>query len=332
MGKSIQGAGGILVLGSVFKSLLQRTHSGSLDNNIYPEKWIKNSFLEMQRIFESFDGYMLISLVLGLLDEERGILYYINVEHPRIVIYRNQKANFIEKENTNFRKMGIQGINSPIYISLFQMKQGDILIFGSDGRDDLIIGTDQYNQEILNFEEELFLDSVEKGKGNLTEIYNSILEKGRLTDDLSLIRLSYKEFENKSPLEIEDESQKYSEKLELLETEIQFNKKNKSYSKLIENYESYIDLKPIETKRILELSVLLFRIKNYEKFNLYGELIKLRYPQNSQNLLRLIISYIRLKNSQRASSLLNEILFANPENKKAKALEQILSDFIIRIL
>ena len=286
----------------------------------------------MQRIFESFDGYMLISLVLGLLDEERGILYYINVEHPRIVIYRNQKANFIEKENTNFRKMGIQGINSPIYISLFQMKQGDILIFGSDGRDDLIIGTDQYNQEILNFEEELFLDSVEKGKGNLTEIYNSILEKGRLTDDLSLIRLSYKEFENKSPLEIEDESQKYSEKLELLETEIQFNKKNKSYSKLIENYESYIDLKPIETKRILELSVLLFRIKNYEKFNLYGELIKLRYPQNSQNLLRLIISYIRLKNSQRASSLLNEILFANPENKKAKALEQILSDFIIRIL
>jgi hypothetical protein len=330
MGKSIQGAGGILVLGSVFKSILHRTQSGSLDNNIYPEKWIKNSFLEMQRIFESFDGYMLISLVLGLLDEENGVFYYINVEHPTITLFRNKKASFIEKDDCKFRKMGIQGINSPIRVSIFQMNRGDILIIGSDGKDDIIIGKDEHGLDILNFDEKLFLNSVEQGNGNLKEIYKSILEKGELNDDLSLLRLSYKEFEIISQKEIETENYILKSTLSSLKEDILINEKNKNYEFLLKTYEELILLQPLEINFLISISLIFFTLKNYEKFIEYAELVKLRSPENKKNLLHLILSHIRLKNYQRAVSLLNEILTFDEKNAKAKKLEQIVSDLIIK--
>jgi hypothetical protein len=72
MGKSIQGAGGVLVLGTVFKSIIQRTISTAAGKNVYPERWLKNAFIEMHKAFESFDGSMLMSTVFGLIDEVTG--------------------------------------------------------------------------------------------------------------------------------------------------------------------------------------------------------------------------------------------------------------------
>ena len=331
MGKSIQGAGGILVLGSVFKSILQRTHSGSLDNNVHPEKWIKNSFLEMQRIFESFDGYMLISLALGLLDEENGVLYFINVEHPKIILYRDGKARFIESEDRTFRKMGIHGINSPIHISLFQMVSKDVIIFGSDGRDDIILGLDENGLELLNFEENLILESVEEGNGNLRNIYQSIKSKGELSDDLSLVRVGYRELEEKSIVEMEEKRILIAELNELKDA-IKIQEENKEYPLLISSYERIISLLPLESKYIVSLSCIYFKLKRYSKCNEYAELVKLRIPKDYKNMLRLVVCHIRLKNYQRAGSLLSELVLLKPESKKVKVLEQILSDFIIRTL
>lgn len=330
MGKSIQGAGGILVLGSVFKSILQRTHSGTLDNNIYPEKWIKNSFLEMQRIFESFDGYMLISLVLGLLDEENGILYFINVEHPKIILYRNNKASFVEKEERTFRKMGIQGIDTPVNISLFQMKPNDVIFLGSDGRDDIILGIDENGLEILNFEEELILESVEEGNGNLKNIYQSIISKGQLSDDLSMVRLGYRELEKKINSQMESEHKVLQNKIEELLNIINTQSEKKEYPILIKSYELLISLQPTENKYLLSLSYIYFKLKRYSKCIEYSELIKLRLPFNHQNMLRLIISHMRLKNYPRSNNLLIELLLFRPNSKKAKILELILSDYVIK--
>ncbi|MCB1192654.1 MAG: hypothetical protein KDK90_19570, partial [Leptospiraceae bacterium] len=56
MGKSMQGAGGALVLGAVFLSIIERTKFSEKDKNLYPERWIKNTFLELHKTFVSFEG------------------------------------------------------------------------------------------------------------------------------------------------------------------------------------------------------------------------------------------------------------------------------------
>lgn len=55
-----------LLLGAVFGSIIERSRIDENLRNYSPEKWLKNSFIELHRIFESFDGSMLVSLVLGL--------------------------------------------------------------------------------------------------------------------------------------------------------------------------------------------------------------------------------------------------------------------------
>lgn len=91
MGKSLQGAGGALVLGSVFKSLIIRARIKKTEES-YPELWLKDTFYELNQIFETFNFTMLASVVLGLVEEDTGFIYFINAEHPFLVIYRDGKA------------------------------------------------------------------------------------------------------------------------------------------------------------------------------------------------------------------------------------------------
>lgn len=60
MGKSMQGAGGVLVLGSVFKTIIDRTQQTHQGRHTYPEQWINHTFVELNTVFESFDGSMLV--------------------------------------------------------------------------------------------------------------------------------------------------------------------------------------------------------------------------------------------------------------------------------
>jgi hypothetical protein len=66
MGKSIQGAGGALVLGSVLEAIVERTKYDDIFKEQYPEQWLKNAFVEIHKVFESFDGSMLVSCILVL--------------------------------------------------------------------------------------------------------------------------------------------------------------------------------------------------------------------------------------------------------------------------
>lgn len=81
---------------------------------------------------------MLISLVMGLVDETTGIVYFINAEHPFSILYRDGVASFIEQE-LMFRKLGPSGVEGIISIQTFEMKPNDSLIIGSDGRDGVIL-------------------------------------------------------------------------------------------------------------------------------------------------------------------------------------------------
>ena len=95
MGNSIQGAGGIVLLGATLKAFLSQAKKNS---NTYelPELWLRDLYTSLQNLFVSFDGSMEISLALGLVDEDTGFLYYINSDHPLSVLYRDGAAQYLE--------------------------------------------------------------------------------------------------------------------------------------------------------------------------------------------------------------------------------------------
>ncbi|HMZ59458.1 MAG TPA: SpoIIE family protein phosphatase, partial [Leptospiraceae bacterium] len=174
MGKSMQGAGGILVLGAVFHSIVHRTKSYIAHSEVPPEKWMKNAFKELHKIFESFDGSMLVSLLFGLVEESTGLVYYINAEHPWMVLYRDRIASFAE-HTLSFRKLGHSGLEGEIYVTTFQLHPGDLLIMGSDGKDDVVLSKSK-DSRVINENEELFLKKVEEAEGNLERIYGTLAD------------------------------------------------------------------------------------------------------------------------------------------------------------
>ncbi|MCB1165475.1 MAG: SpoIIE family protein phosphatase [Leptospiraceae bacterium] len=192
MGKSIQGAGGVLVLGSIFEANIKRTRLSGEIQKQSPERWLKNAFSEVQGIFESFNGSMLVSLILAVIDDATGTVYYINADHPRTVILRDGVASFVEDENPQ-KRVGIEISEGRLGVQVLRLRPGDIMITGSDGRDDLQVGTDEQGNRIINEDETLFLRDVESSKGELEALTNAIGSRGELTDDLSLLRISYME-------------------------------------------------------------------------------------------------------------------------------------------
>ncbi len=355
MGKSIQGAGGAIVLGSVFQALINRTRFSSMEQEKYPEEWLHMAYVEMQRVFESFDGSMLISLVLSLVDDENGLMYYINVEHPWTVLYRNKKSLFIENEMM-IRKLGVPDHDILFAVKLFQFKPGDVIIIGSDGRDDVLLENDQDNDfefteknqpGIMNEDESLFLKMVEKGNGRLKDIYKAISDQGKITDDISMIRISYKE--NVSPAvtygtdelnnfiddikSIQNDSPEKA--IELLINAAGLYKKNpviikklvkllvdkKDYKAAVPYLDQYNEINPIDTEMIYIYSYSLMKIKNYTKAAEFAERIVFRNPENIRYLLHLAKIYITQNNYFEADKLLDKVILLSPENEKALAMK-----------
>nr|WP_275066986.1 SpoIIE family protein phosphatase [Leptospira bandrabouensis] len=189
MGKSMQGAGGALVFGAVFQSIVQRTKTDPGYQAFGPEDWLKYNLQEMHMIFEAFDGTMLVSLTMGLLEEETGKLYFLNAEHPSIVLYRNGKAEYLQAD-VSYRKLGTLGAMPIHNTKEVQLQSGDVLIVGSDGKDDILC-IDSSGKWEVNSDEQVFLRIVESTQGNLQAIIKQVESLGQIIDDISLIRITY---------------------------------------------------------------------------------------------------------------------------------------------
>ncbi|HNF26110.1 MAG TPA: SpoIIE family protein phosphatase, partial [Leptospiraceae bacterium] len=195
MGKSLQGNGGIIVLGSLFQSIISRTKVSDSMRNLTPRGWMKTVYQELQSVFISFDGSMLVSVFMGVLEEDTGQFFHINAEHPEAVLFRDKKAAFISEEKPEY-KIGVelQGLSLTIRETL--LRPGDIVIAGSDGRDDILVPeekTDASSSEskTMNFNEKIFIQTVERTEGDLEKIIREIQSLGEITDDLSLLRMEY---------------------------------------------------------------------------------------------------------------------------------------------
>lgn len=350
MGKSMQGAGGCLVLGTVFKSILERNHSNPDTRDMPPEIWVKESFKELQNVFVSFNGTMLISAMFGLIDNRNGTIYYVNAEHPFSILYRDGRANFIDYTN-HMLKIGLDLSKSPFRVHLFQLHPGDSLIMGSDGKDDIMIGKDNEGARIINEDETLFLKIVEEANGDLTQVIDILALRGELTDDLSILKITF-----------ERNDQEESPELDLKEVEKRLKvayqyylsgqnyKAISAYKKLFEVKKDpdlvleiinlflekkefsiasklldiYCDQNPFNSNTIYLNSFVKKKDRDYEEAAHFGERFRLREPTNVKNLINLADTYRFLNKMEHTRKYLTRALKLEPDNKQALKLQESL--------
>jgi serine phosphatase RsbU (regulator of sigma subunit) len=353
MGKSIQGAGGALVLGTVFKSFLHRTQNDEMSRFMFPEQWLRDCYEELHHVMTSFDGRMLVSAVIGLIDEDSGYLYYINAEHPWIVLLRNGVASFIEEEMT-LRKLGMPENDDLFRVKTFRLRKGDEIFAGSDGRDDISFGRDDLGNSMINSDETMFLRIIERAQGNLQNIYAEIQNAGDITDDLSLIRIKF-DGTGHEPVSRADLSiiKKYA-----LE---------KDYAGASRELEHLYAENPHDPKVVYELALLNSRLKQFtraaalgEEYCMYdpsdlgmiyltsralkycaagdksimkraadfGERLILREPMSFHGIVNLADIYRRLEKRDKAESLLKKAQAFDPSNRAVKKLESLMEQAV----
>lgn len=349
MGKSIQGAGGALVMGTVFKSIITRTQKLRYMQDRHPERWLKECFQEVHNVFISFDGHMLLSAILGLVDEETGTLYYINAEHPWIVLYRDGVASFLENEHS-LRKIGFTEMSGDeVVIQIYPLRPGDILILGSDGRDDLFVGVSGGNR-MINDDETVFLRHVKEGGGELGEICKVMQLFGELTDDLSLMRISFleevahaaKESSKNNTyykmlgegiqsyrdgewnhaiyaLEIALESE--PDDLYCLRELSKLHMKSKDYEKAISLANRYLQLNPGDTDFLFYIAYAHKQKRDFVLATDYAERLRYRDPKNFNNLLLLAEILMHRRDIERSKEVLLALQEMSPENPKLLKLK-----------
>ncbi len=190
MGKSMQGAGGSLVMGVVMNSIMARSASNKRILDISPEKWLTDVYLETNSVFKTFNGTMVLSATVALIDDITGKMFYWNAEHPFSVLYRDETASFIEP-GLRLRKLGLES-EYEFAVYEFQMEPGDIYLLASDGRDDIDL-TPTEAVRTINDDEMVFLQVVEDAGCDIDTMVKILKSKGDITDDLSFVKVSFQE-------------------------------------------------------------------------------------------------------------------------------------------
>jgi len=275
-------------------------------------------------------------------------MYYINAEHPFTVLYRYKRAVFIENK-TYFHKIGMPDMEGTIFIQTLQLLPGDVIIAGSDGRDELFLGIDERGNSIINENEGEFLKRVEEGDGDLWRIFRRILRYGRLTDDISLLRISYSSpektlgFGTESP-EVTDlverakalrKNGKANEAVAILQKALNIEADNAEvlyeltrtnierhdFALAAARAERYVNLRPGDTEMIYIASVCFRKAGRTVEAADLGERVRLRNPSLAKNLINLAKIYVMLKNPERAENMVNDALEVEPDHPIATKIK-----------
>lgn len=353
MGKSIQGAGGALVFGVVFNTGITRSKLEK-NSNIHPELWLRERYLDIQNVFLSFDGSMYISISMGLIDNDTGLMYYINAEHPWSILYRDGKASFLEQE-LFLRKIGTPGQENKFYIKLFQLQDDDIILFGSDGRDDILIQSNELNEEIMNEDENLFIKTVEEANAEVEDIIKLTKIKGKISDDFSLLKIEFKKStsvdyiiddtifnliddlqskmvsEPKYVIEkINSIVYEYRDQKILFKIRAEAYLNIQDYQEALTDYLHYSTLDPSDSLVLFEISKLYEALGDINNAANFGERVYLRLPNFVDNIKHLIKLNIKLGNEDKAKILSEKTLSLTKQDsysKQKKAISDVSKFF-----
>ena len=287
---------------------------------------------------------MLISSVFGLVDVETGFVYYMNSEHPDPILFRDGKASFLPDVHP-FRKFGTTGVSGLLFIQTFQLEAGDSLWMGSDGKDDINLA-DAGATRIINSDENLFLRILEKADGDYDAIIKEIEKKGEITDDLSLLCISYKKnlqkvFNSEDEFVNEIRLLRKSRQLDLLVKKAEDYRRQyvylppsvhrwlsevylmrKEYRKAAINAEEYIKEYPADVKMYLLSCIAHKRNKDFSSALKIAESLRMRDPKNVDYINQLVELLIITNQKRKAAKLLKRILKENPNNPKAIRLQK----------
>lgn len=310
MGKSIQGAGGALVLGSVFRAILTRSKTAR-EKEASPEQWLKQVFTELQQVYESFDGSMYVSAVIGLLDDETGFLYYINAEHPWTILYRDGRASFIE-DSLTCRKFGTPDNEKNLLVQTFELFPKDVIFIGSDGKDDLkMLG--RSGDWFINEDTEQILSVVEDGEGHPEKIFQFLISKGELYDDFTLLRLEYTGEKDGSRPKV---SREYYELFMNGKSLLKSGNRKEGLSLLEKAFESF----PYDGNLLRLLGEQFLKERAFLKAASYLESYISRFPSSLEHFYYAAYGYKMSGEIQKATELCERLTLRNREHVKAQAL------------
>jgi hypothetical protein len=150
---------------------------------------------------------------MALLNVKKGIYYQVNSDHPKTIIYRKNEATFLNSA-TDTNKLGVSIIPNQFKVSTYTLEQGDIIIIGSDGKDELIL-KDVNGNPYYNLDENLFLKTVEQSSGDLDKMIITLNSTGIVRDDLSIITFEYTNIDFGKEIErfFQDSSKNYNFKI-----------------------------------------------------------------------------------------------------------------------
>ena len=184
MGKSLQGAGGAIAFGAYVNAIIRSGPGDVMDVPTSPEKWLSSTLRKLDSVFESFDGSMAISSVMGLINERTLEMTYFNAEHPAPVLLRKDQDACFLVPDSDMHKIGFR-FGQKVILRRAQLIPGDIILIGSDGRDDVRLRS---NGEV-NHDENLFRRIAGQYRGDVQMIFDELNHIGDVSDDFSIIRL-----------------------------------------------------------------------------------------------------------------------------------------------
>lgn len=192
-----KGQGGALIFGSVIRSILNRTqYTDHLNEISKPEEWLEDCYIELVKVFYSMQGTMSVSCILALLDDQTGSLISLNAGHPPLILYRDGKASFLEEEESINQKIGESFAyekirNNDLKIKKILLRRHDKLLFGSDGKDDVLLLSEDSSKREINSNDHFFLECLEEANGDLYGVLTAIEKRGSLMDDFSLLSVEF---------------------------------------------------------------------------------------------------------------------------------------------
>jgi len=343
MGKSVQGASGAIVYGVLINALIQRTKTRESESAKSPERWLKEAYHELDNIFSTFDGSMIVSAILMLIHES-GTVFHINAEHPSLVLYRHGKCTQFSLENQLY-KLGTRIMKDDFAVQVFRLETDDCLILASDGRDDiLIVDKKSGGGNVMNHSIDIFGEALEAAAGNLNKCIEIMGMKGQFSDDLSIIMIrlpSDAGFESMLNLNtlieealksstdnLRELVQKYPHQIANNDTQLKrvmnFFIQHKTYEAGAQATTVLLKASPYSNRLLYYASYLARKAGKFEEAVEFGERLRHRDPNRLSNLINLCYAYIKTGNIKRARFMHQQASALQPENRHAKILAEAL--------
>ncbi len=324
MGKSLLGFGGIIVLSSVLSAILKRTETIKTEQKRYPDTWLKYISMDIQEVLGGFEGFMMISCVIGLIDEENGFTYFINFDHPKpLQIRSNKEFNFLEYNNHN--KLGFPSKIQTLQINRTYLQNQESFVAYSDGCIEI-----EMNEKI-NENETLIIELLSKTSEDLSDFLSNLQKKGIIKDDISLLKIVYNKIPELTFIKDNKEIKiPFNESmfLEIKKTILNL-LKGKKYSEIVYNYGNWINDFPYDDDLLYILSVAYRKMKEYNLSIEIGERLlnfNMHYNKNYSNL---IFCYLKNLNISRVDTLLAE--FKKHFPKQSVVFENKIKKFFKKI-